>query len=243
MTSPTTTGPASDPATLLVVEDDASLRIALEATLKAAGYRVVTAATGAECRRWLAHYGPDLVLLDLGLPDQDGLEVIEAIRAQKGPGCATPIVVLSARDAEAIKVRALDLGADDYVAKPFGIEELLARLRAALRHGVQVRGAAPVVRTGDLEIDLGLRIVRKAGQAVKLSPKEYDILSELALNLGRIVPHAALLTAVWGSEKADIQYLRVYLGQLRQKLDTSGSPSLLISEPGVGYRLADLPPL
>jgi two-component system KDP operon response regulator KdpE len=228
---------ASDPATILVVEDDASLRIALEATLKAAGYRVVTAATGAEGRRWLAHYGPDLVLLDLGLPDQDGLEVIEAIRA-KG---ATPIVVLSARDAEAMKVRALDLGADDYVSKPFGIEELLARLRAALRHAVQVRGAAPVVRTGDLEIDLGLRIVRKAGQPVKLSPKEYDILSELALSLGRIVPHADLLAAVWGSDRADIQYLRVYVGQLRQKLDAPGAPSLLISEAGVGYRLADLP--
>jgi two-component system KDP operon response regulator KdpE len=227
---------ASDPATLLVVEDDASLRIALEATLRAAGYRVVTAATGAEGLRWLAHYGPDLVLLDLGLPDRDGLEVIKAIR-EKG---ATPIVVLSAREAEAMKVRALDLGADDYVSKPFGIEELLARLRAALRHGVQVRGAAPVVRTGDLEIDLGLRIVRKAGQPVKLSPKEYDILSELALNLGRIVSHGDLLTAVWGSDRADIQYLRVYVGQLRQKLDSPGTPSLLISEAGVGYRLADL---
>jgi two-component system KDP operon response regulator KdpE len=228
---------ASDPATLLVVEDDASLRIALEATLRAAGYRVVTAATGAEGLRWLAHYGPDLVLLDLGLPDRDGLEVITAIR-EKG---ATPIVVLSAREAEAMKVRALDLGADDYVSKPFGIEELLARLRAALRHGVQVRGAAPVVRTGDLEIDLGLRIVRKAGQPVKLSPKEYHILSELALNLGRIVSHGDLLTAVWGADRADIQYLRVYVGQLRQKLDSPGAPSLLISEAGVGYRLADLP--
>jgi two-component system KDP operon response regulator KdpE len=232
------TAPASDPATILVVEDDLSLRIALEATLKAAGYRVVTASTGAEGRRWLAHYAPDLVLLDLGLPDQDGLEVIEAIR-QKG---RTPIVVLSARAAETMKVSALDLGADDYVAKPFGVEELLARIRAALRHGVQARGADPVVRTGELEIDLGLRVVKRAGGLIKLSPKEYDILTELALNLGRIVPHGQLLAAVWGSEKADIQYLRVYLGQLRQKLDAPGSPSLLISEPGVGYRLADLPP-
>ncbi len=179
------------------------------------------------------------MLLDLGLPDQDGLEVIEAIRA-KG---ATPIVVLSARAAETMKVRALDLGADDYIGKPFGVDELLARLRAALRHGVQARGSAPVIRTGDLEIDLALRVVRRVGEAVKLSPKEYDILSELALNLGRIVPHAELLRAVWGSEKADIQYLRVYLGQLRQKLDTPGAPSLLISEAGVGYRLANVAPV
>ncbi|MDB5431853.1 MAG: hypothetical protein JWP35_2969 [Caulobacter sp.] len=226
---------AADPATLLIVEDDPNLRLTLAATLKAAGYRVVEAATAAEGKRWFAHYAPDLVVLDLGLPDQDGLEVIEAIRA-KG---ATPIVVLSARAAETMKVRALDLGADDYIGKPFGVDELLARLRAALRHGVQARGSAPVIRTGDLEIDLGLRVVRRAGEPVKLSPKEYDLLSELALNLGRIVPHADLLRAVWGSETADIQYLRVYLGQLRQKLDTPGAPSLLISEAGVGYRLAE----
>jgi two-component system KDP operon response regulator KdpE len=228
---------AADPATVLIVEDDASLNAALATTLKAAGFRPVTARTAAEGLRWFAHYAPDLVLLDLGLPDRDGLGVIADIRA-KGQ---TPIVVLSARDGEAMKVEALDLGADDYVQKPFGVDELLARLRAGLRHGVQVRGSAPRVRTGDLEIDLGTRLVTKAGAPLKLSPKEYDLLAELALNLGRAVSHKELLRAIWGSERADIQYLRVYIGQLRQKLGLFDGVSLLISEPGVGYRLAATP--
>ncbi len=225
---------AADPATILVVEDDASLNAALAATLKAAGYRPVTARGAAEGLRWFAHYAPDLVLLDLGLPDGDGLTVIAELRA-KGQ---TPIVVLSARDAPAMKVEALDLGADDYVQKPFGVEELLARIRAGLRHGVQARGSAPLVRTGDLSIDLGLRRVVKGEETLKLSPKEYDLLAELALNLGRTVGHRDLLRAVWGSERADIQYLRVYVGQLRQKLGHFGEAPLLVSEPGVGYRLA-----
>jgi two-component system KDP operon response regulator KdpE len=220
----------ADPATVLVVEDDPSLRTVLAATLKAAGYRPVPARDAAEGRRWLAHYRPDLVLLDLGLPDQDGLTLISAIRAQG----ETPVVVLSARDAEAMKVQALDLGADDYVTKPFGVDELLARLRAALRHGVQARGSAPVVRTGDLTVDMGLRAVERAGRAIRLSPKEYDLLSELALNLGHVVPHAQLLKAVWGSERTDVQYLRVYVGQLRQKVGAD----LIQVEPGVGYRLS-----
>ena len=217
------------PATVLVVEDDASLNTALAATLKAAGYRPVTARDGAEGMRWFAHYAPDLVVLDLGLPDRDGLSLISEIR---GRG-TTPILVLSARDAEAMKVQALDLGADDYVQKPFGVDELLARLRAAMRHGVQVRGSEPLIRTGDLEIDLGLRTVRKDGELLRLSPKEYDLLTELAVGLGRTLTHRQLLKAVWGSDNADIQYLRVYMAQLRQKL----GPELFSSEPGVGYRL------
>jgi two-component system KDP operon response regulator KdpE len=220
----------SDPATVLVVEDDPSFNAALSATLKAAGYRPVPARTAAEGMRWFAHYAPDLVLLDLGLPDRDGLSVIRDIRARG----ATPIIVLSAREAEAMKVQALDLGADDYVQKPFGVDELLARMRAALRHGVQARGSAPRVVAGDLDIDMGLRRVSRAGVAVALSPKEYDLLCELALNLDRTVSHADLLRAVWGSERADIQYLRVYMGQLRHKLGAAR----LISVPGVGYRLA-----
>jgi two-component system KDP operon response regulator KdpE len=220
---------AADPATVVVVEDDPSLRAALAVTLKAAGYRPIPAATAAEGLRWFAHYKPDLVLLDLGLPDRDGLTVIRDIRAR----AAIPIVVLSARGGEAMKVAALDLGADDYVQKPFGVDELLARLRAALRHGVQARGSAPVVRTGDLTIDMGRRLVTLAGEAVKLSPKEYDLLCELALNLGRVTTHGELLRAVWGSERADIQYLRVYMGQLRQKLGAEHLPST----PGVGYSL------
>ena len=228
----------ADPATVLIVEDDASLNAALAATLKAAGYRPVTARTAAEGLRWFAHYAPDLVLLDLGLPDRDGLTVIREIRG-KGQ---TPIVVLSARNTEAMKVEALDLGADDYVQKPFGIEELMARLRAGLRHAVQARGSAPVVRTGDLTLDLGRRAVLKGAQALKLSPKEYDLLAELGVNLGRTVGHRDLLRAVWGSERADIQYLRVYVGQLRQKLGAFDGAPLLVSEPGVGYRLAEIAP-
>jgi two-component system KDP operon response regulator KdpE len=222
----------ADPATILVVEDDPSLSVALATTLKAAGFRPVTARTAAEGMRWYAHYAPDLVLLDLGLPDRDGLTVIREVR-ERG---TTPIVILSARGAETTKVEALDLGADDYVQKPFGVDELLARLRAALRHGVQARGSPPVVRTADLEIDLGLRAVRKAGEPVKLSPKEYDLLAELALSLGRPVAHKDLLRTVWGSERADIQYLRVYIGHLREKL----GPELLPATPGVGYALASL---
>ena len=222
--------PVADPATVLVVEDDASLIVALAATLKAAGYRPVTARTAAEGLRWFAHYAPDIVLLDLGLPDADGLDVIRAIRAK----AATPIVVLSAREAEGVKVQALELGADDYVQKPFGVDELLARLRAGLRHGVQARGSAPLVRVSDLEIDLALRSVTLAGRALSLSPKEYELLSELAINLGRTLTHAELLAAVWGSEGADIQYLRVYVGQLRQKIGADR----IVSAPGVGYRLA-----
>lgn len=219
------------PATVLIVEDDPSLGAALATTLRLAGYRPVRARTAAEGLRWFAHYAPDLVLLDLGLPDRDGLTVIRDIR-ERG---RTPIVVLSARDAERIKVEALDLGADDYVQKPFGVDELLARLRAGLRHGVQARGAEPVVRAGDVEIDFGRRAVTRAGAPVKLSRKEFDLLAELALQLGRPVPHEHLLRAVWGSEQADIQYLRVYMGQLRQKLGAER----IRSEPGVGYRLAE----
>lgn len=222
---------ASDPATVLVVEDDPSLGAALGATLKAAGCRPVRARTAAEGLRWYAHYAPDVVLLDLGLPDRDGLEVIREIRSRG----ATPIVVLSARGTEAMKVAALDLGADDYVQKPFGVDELLARLRAALRHGVQARGSAPRIVTGDLELDLGRRTVTRGGAPVALSPKEYDLLVELALNLGRPVAHAGLLRAVWGSERADVQYLRVYVGQLRRKLGEDA----ILSVAGVGYLVPD----
>jgi two-component system KDP operon response regulator KdpE len=227
-----TTGDAfSDPATVLVVEDDRALSATLVVTLKAAGYRPVPALTAAEGLRWYVHYSPDIVLLDLGLPDADGLTLIESLR---GRGATTPILVLSARDSEAMKVRALDLGADDYVHKPFGVDELLARLRAGLRHGVQARGSVPVVRVADLEVDLGRRRVSLGGAAVRLTPKEYDLLAELAVHRDRPVSHRELLAAVWGSERADIQYLRVYIAQLRQKLGADR----ILSTPGVGYQLA-----
>lgn len=219
----------ADPATILIIEDDPALGSALAATLKAAGYRPVRARTAAEGLRWFAHYCPDIVLLDLGLPDRDGLAVIEEIRARS----TTPIVVLSARGAEASKVQALDLGADDYVQKPFGVDELLARLRAALRHGVQARGSASAIDAGPLRIDMERRLVTKGGEAVNLSPKEYALLCELAVHLGRPVAHRDLLRAVWRSERADIQYLRVYVRQLRGKLGAHA----LRSVPGVGYML------
>ncbi len=225
----------SDPATILVVEDDAGLRRTLAATLKAAGHKVVEAASGAEGLRWQAHHAPDLVLLDLGLPDRDGMDLITGIRAR----AATPIIVLTARDSEPAKVQALDLGADDYVTKPFSVPELLARIRAALRHGVQARGSLPVVTSGPLRIDLGARRVLRDGEIVRLSPKEYDLLAELAVRQGAPVRHGELLQAVWGSERADLHYLRVYIGQLRVKLEADpATPVLILAEPGVGYRLA-----
>lgn len=221
-------------AAILAVEDDASLQRSLMMTLKAAGYAPVGAASIAEARRMRAHYKPHIVLLDLGLPDGDGLDFIAEIRRE----ALTPIVVLTARDAEELKVKALDAGADDYVTKPFGLDELLARLRAALRHAVQAAGSTPVVRTGDLEIDLAAHVVRRRGHEVDLSPKEFELLALLAAQVGKVVRHRELLKAVWGSERADVQYLRVYIGQLRAKLEANPSqPSLLLSDPGVGYRL------
>lgn len=219
---------------VLVVEDDHSLRRSLTTTLKAAGYRAVEASGVAEATRAMAHHRPAAILLDLGLPDGDGMELIAAVR-RKG---LTPIVVISARDAEAMIVAALDAGADDYVTKPFGVDELFARLRSALRHAVQAAGAEPVVTTGELKIDLAARVVRLRGAEVELTPKEYDILAVLAAQVGKVVRHGAILKAVWGSERADVQYLRVYIGQLRAKLESKPSdPKYIISEPAVGYRL------
>lgn len=226
-------------ATILVVEDDASLRRSLEVTLKAAGYVVVGVGTLADARRMRAHYRPHAILLDLGLPDGDGLDLIYTVRAEND---LTPIVVLTARDAEPLKVCALDAGADDYVTKPFGLDELLARLRAALRHAVQAAGSAPFVRTGPLEIDLGARVVRRDGIEIELSPKEFEILAVLASRLGKVVRHQELLKAAWGSERSDIQYLRVYVGQLRAKLENDPQrPALIVSDHGVGYRLMAVP--
>jgi two-component system KDP operon response regulator KdpE len=222
---------------ILIVEDDVSLMRSLAVTLKAAGYATSEAATLAEAHRSYAHLHPQMILLDLGMPDGDGLDFIADVRCN----ALTPIIVLTARDAEAIKVKALDAGADDYVTKPFGLDELLARVRAALRHGVQAKGSAPTVRTGPLEIDVAARVVRLAGRETDLSPKEFEILALLAASLGKVVRHQDLLRAVWGSERADIQYLRVYIGQLRAKLESGSAPRLLVSDPGVGYRLLAQP--
>ncbi|MGD9979294.1 MAG: response regulator [Hyphomonadaceae bacterium] len=222
---------------VLVVEDDLSLRRSLVATLKTAGYKAVEADDLTGASRAMAHYRPALVLLDLGLPDGDGLGFITELRAS----ALTPIVVITARDAESMKVAALDAGADDYVTKPFGVDELLARLRAALRHGVQAAGAEPMIRTGALQIDLAKRTVTERGREIELTPKEYEILAFLAAHIGKVVRHRDILKAVWGRESADVQYLRVYMSQLRSKLEPNpSSPTYLISETGVGYRLVQL---
>jgi two-component system KDP operon response regulator KdpE len=174
------------------------------------------------------------VLLDLGLPDLDGIEVIRRLRAE---GDKTPIVVLSSRGDEAGKVQALDLGADDYLTKPFGMEELLARLRAALRHQLQIQGERPVFRTGDLSVDLVRRIVKVGERDVKLSPKEYDLLRVLVQHAGKVLTHRFLLKELW-DELTDAQYLRVYVRQLRQKIEADPErPQFVLTETGIGYRL------
>lgn len=220
---------------VLIVEDDKPLRQTLAATLKAEGYFPIEAGSVTSARQHMAERAPDLVILDLGLPDEDGMNLLAETRRA---GDLTPIIVLTARNEESAKVRALDLGADDYVTKPFGVAELLARTRSALRHRVQMRGAPPLVRVGALEIDLARRTLRKAGEEVKLSRKEFDLLAELAVDLGKPVPHERLLEAVWGAPDFDIRYLRVYVGQLREKIeDDPQHPSLITAEPGFGYRL------
>ncbi|MBC7767245.1 MAG: response regulator transcription factor [Phycisphaerales bacterium] len=225
-----------DAQRVLIIEDDKPLRATLAATLKAEGYAIVEAGSVTSARQRIAEGPIDLAVLDLGLPDQDGIALLIELRAR---GDMTPIVVLTARHDEATKVRALDLGADDYVTKPFGLAELLARIRSALRHGVQLRGSPPVVRTGNLTMDLARRIVTKGGADIRLTRKEFDLLAELAIDIGKPVPHERLLEAIWGSPDADIRYLRVYIGQVRDKIeDDPHHPVLLVAEPGYGYRLS-----
>ena len=225
-------------ACILVVDDEPQIHRFLRPALEAAGYRVERADTAAEGLRLCASRAPDAVLLDLGLPDMDGQEVLARLRAFS----AVPVVVVSARDREAEKIAALDGGADDYVEKPFSVGELLARVRAALRHGRAQEGAAEVYRADGLEVDLARRVVRADGAAVVLSPREYELLALLARNAGRVLTHRQLLTAVWGpAHVQDVQYLRVYVGHLRQKLGEAGT-RLITTEPGVGYRLLDAAP-
>jgi two-component system KDP operon response regulator KdpE len=229
----------TDAATILVVDDEPAIRRFIRNTLAVHGYRVLEADNAASGLTAVRHHKPDLVILDLGLPDRDGLDVIRTLRADS----ALPIVVLSSRGDEQAKVAALDLGADDYVTKPFGIEELMARLRAALRHRLQQQGAMPVFHSGDLLVDLVHRTVKRQGAEIKLSPKEYDILQQLVVHAGKVLTHRHLLREVWGDEGADVQYLRVYMRQLRQKLEAEPErPQHILTEPGVGYRLAVAPP-
>ena len=219
---------------ILVIDDEPQIHRFLGPALDAAGYEPIRADTAAEGLREIARKAPDAVVLDLGLPDLDGKEALQKARAfYEGP-----IIILSARDKETEKIDALDLGADDYVEKPFGVGELLARLRAALRHRLQSAGALPVVTVGDLTIDLVKRLVTRGGEAIRLSPREYDLLAQLVQGAGKVVTHRHLLTAVWGpAHEEDVQYLRVFVGQLRQKIEPDASaPALIVTEPGVGYR-------
>jgi len=223
-------------ARILVVDDEPQILRFLKPSLTAAGYDVVTAESGRDALRLTALKSPDAILLDLGLPDMDGKDVLRELRTWS----KTPVIVLSARDREAEKIAALDLGADDYVNKPFGIGELTARLRAALRHAAQAKGEATRYAAGPLVVDIAAHSVLLDGKPVKLTPKEFELLAILVRNAGRIVTHRQILTAVWGpAHTEDLQYLRVFIGQLRQKLEADvQSPEIILTEPGIGYRLA-----
>jgi two-component system, OmpR family, KDP operon response regulator KdpE len=225
--------------TVLVVEDEPPIRRLLRSGLVADQYSVVEAGDAAEAMRILAANKPDLVVLDLGLPDKDGLEVIDSIRKVS----SVPIVVLSVRGDERTKVAALDRGADDYVTKPFSMGELTARLRAALRHTFQAHGETPAFVSGDLTVDLVRRRVTRGGQEVKLSPKEFELLRHLVMHPGKVLTHQQLLREVWGPAQADeTQYLRIFIRGLRQKLEPDPTrPTHILTELGVGYRL-QLPP-
>ena len=222
---------------VLVVDDEAAILRFLKPALEANNYDITSAQTVAESTKQIAAEAPDIVVLDLGLPDGDGKDVIRQVRQWSD----VPIVVLSARDREAEKIEALDLGADDFVNKPFGVGELLARMRTALRHRMKREAETPILRTDDVEIDNVRHRVTRAQAEVKLTPKEFELLSFLARHAGKVVTHRQILTAVWGpAHAAETQYLRVYVGQLRQKIEKDpGDPRIIITEPGIGYRMAE----
>jgi len=222
-------------AHLLLVDDEQQILRALRPALVAAGYEVATAETGGEALAHLASEACDVVILDLGLPDLDGKEVIARIREWS----EVPILVLSARDLEHEKIAALDQGADDFINKPFGVGELLARIRASLRGRERRFSANAVFRSGDLQVNFATRQVALQGDEVRLTPREYDLLKTLARYGGRVVTHKQLIAAVWGpSAQVDAQFVRVLVAQLRQKIEEDAStPRILLTEPGVGYRL------
>ncbi|MGH7034498.1 MAG: response regulator [Stellaceae bacterium] len=224
---------SAPPVRVLVIDDEPAIRRLLKTSLAAEGYEVVDAATGEEGLVAFGRTRFDLVLFDLGLPDIEGRDVIRRIR-EKG---LTPIIVLSIRSDERGKVEALDAGADDYVTKPVGMDELNARLRAALRHRLQQQGEEPLFTSGALAVDLVRRHVTMNGAEVKLSPKEYDLLRLLVMHAGKVLTHQHIMREVWGGA-TDVQYLRIYVRQLRQKIEADPQrPSLIRTEAGVGYRL------
>ncbi len=219
---------------ILVVDDEPAIRRFVRTSLTAQGHQVLEAEDGETARALARRNTVDVIVLDLGLPGIDGFGVITQLR---GSGSSVPIIVLSVRADEAGKVRALDLGADDYVTKPFGMDELLARVRAAMRHRLQQEGEKPLFKTGDLAVDLVRRIVTVSGHEVKLTPREYDLLRLLIAHAGKVLTHKYILREVWGTE-TDVQYLRIYIRALRQKLEANPEQPILIqTEQGVGYRL------
>jgi two-component system KDP operon response regulator KdpE len=228
---------SEQPIRVLVVDDEPQIRRLLRVSLAAQGYHLIEAASGEQALTRAATERPDLVILDLGLPDMDGHEVVRRLREWT----EVPIIVLSVRDRESDKVRAFDEGADDYVTKPFGMPELMARMRAALRHRLQSETKDPVFRSGDLVVDLGRRAVTVAGLEMKLTPKQYDLLRVLVAHPGKVMTHQQLLRQVWGPTYGkESQYLRVYVAQLRQKIEPDPTrPKYILTEPGVGYRLRD----
>lgn len=221
-------------ARILIIDDEKQIRRLLKVALTGHGYELEEAVSGQDGLNKAAVFRPDLVILDLGLPDLDGLEVLRRLREWS----KTPVIILSVREQENDKINALDNGADDYVTKPFGMGELLARIRAALRHAAGL-GNEPVLNFGDLEIDVAQRRVTVDGNVIKLTPTEYELLRNLAMYSGKVLTHRHLMRAVWGpSYENDTQYLRVYIAQLRRKIESDPSrPRHIITEPGVGYRL------
>ena len=222
------------PRRVLVIDDEPPIRKLLRVGLSAHGYQIMEASSGKMALEFLGGQTPDLIVLDLGLPDMQGHELLRTIRARND---SVPIVVLSSRDDEAGKVQALDSGADDYVTKPFGMDELLARMRAALRHQLQTHGERPIFRLGDLSVDLVRRIVKVGDKEIKLSPKEYELLRMLVQHAGKVLTHKFLLSQLW-DDLTDAQYLRVYVRQLRQKIEADPErPRYILTETGIGYRL------
>ena len=222
------------PLRVLVIDDEPPIRKLLRVGLSAHGYQIIEASSGKMALELLGEQPPNLIILDLGLPDMQGHELLRTMRARND---SVPIVVLSSRDDEAGKVQALDSGADDYVTKPFGMDELLARMRAALRHQLQTHGERPIFRVGDLSVDLVRRIVKLGDREIKLSPKEYELLRMLVQHAGKVLTHKFLLSQLW-SDLTDAQYLRVYVRQLRQKIEADPErPHYILTETGIGYRL------
>lgn len=231
--------PRAGPLRILIVDDEPAILRFLRATLESQGYIVSTAANARTAMEIVRKGAVDLIVLDLGLPDMDGLDVVRQIREGGG---TLPIIILSSRDNESAKVKAFDLGADDYVTKPFGIDELLARIRAAQRHRLQQEGEKPLFHAGDLCVDLVRRIVTVRGKEVKFSPREFDVLRLMVAHAGKVLTHRLMLEEIWGGD-ADVQYLRVYIRALREKIEADPErPTHILTETGVGYRLREANP-